>query len=110
VSELSRQYITNLLGATVVRIVELQGDSSEDSDAERWAHIETRVGHMDVVRRTLDGIAARSEEMAHVAAVDIPVRFVSGGISGRVQKYRRASQVIFRSAALMTVPSRLLPL
>ena len=59
---MSRRYITNLLGATAVRIVEVQGDSSEDSDAERWAHIDTRVGHMDVVRKTLDGIAARSED------------------------------------------------
>ena len=62
ISETSRRYITNLLAATAATKTEEPGDSSEDSDAEAWRGLDVHAGSMDVVRRTLGGIAARSSE------------------------------------------------
>ena len=59
---LTRRYIISLLAATSARVVEVAGDSSEDSDAEQWAHLDIKVGDMDVIRRCLDGIGAHSLE------------------------------------------------
>ena len=58
VSTMARRYILNLLAATSARVVEVPGDSSDDSDAENWAHLDIRAGNLDVVRRTLNGIAS----------------------------------------------------
>ena len=62
ISETSRRYITNLLAATAATKTEEPGDSSEDSDAEARRGLDVHAGSMDVVRRTLGGIAARSSE------------------------------------------------
>ena len=40
----------------------MPGDSSDDSEAEQWSHLDLRAGNMDVVRQTLDGICATSKE------------------------------------------------
>ena len=76
-SPLTRRYIINLLAATSARVVEVSGDSSDDSDAEQWAHLDIKVGDMDVIRRCLDGIGAHSQENGtkglgrHAAAIRI---------------------------------------
>ena len=62
VSETSLFFITNFVGATVACTVEKEGDASEDSEIERWAEVDGRAGNMNVVRKTLDGIAALSED------------------------------------------------
>ena len=59
---LTRRYIINLLAATSARVVEVQGDSSDDSDAENWAHLDIKVGDMDVIRRCLDGMGTHAQE------------------------------------------------
>ena len=61
-SPLTRRYIINLLAATSARVVEVEGDSSDDSDAEQWGHLDICAGNMDVVRRTLDGIATNAKD------------------------------------------------
>ena len=62
VSKSSRRYIVNLLAATAATKTAEQNDSSEDTDEEAWAHMDLKAGNMDVVRCTLDGIAARSAD------------------------------------------------
>jgi hypothetical protein len=62
ISQINRRYIINLLAATCARTVEVPGDSSDDSEAEDWSHLDLRAGSIEVVRRVLDGIAARSPE------------------------------------------------
>ena len=64
ISQINRRYIINLLAATCARTVEVPGDSSDDSEAENWSHLDLRVGSIDVVRRVLDGIAVWSSEKA----------------------------------------------
>ena len=59
---MTRRYIINLLAATSARVVEVQGDSSDDSDAENWAHLDIKVGDMDVIRRCLDGMGTHAQE------------------------------------------------
>ena len=61
-SETNKRYITNLLSATAARVIEERGDSSEDSDDYVDPHREQHAGNMEVVRKTLQGIAARSED------------------------------------------------
>jgi len=63
VSETSRRYITNLLAATAsVKTDDIQ-DSSEDSDEEEWqAAAGSQKITMNLVQRTLNGIAAHSAE------------------------------------------------
>ena len=39
-----------------------KGDSSEDSDGAVWSHMEVTCGNMDIVKKTLEGIAAHSIE------------------------------------------------
>ena len=68
VSESSRRYITNLLAATAAMKTEDSHDSSEDSDAEKWRHLDMRAGSMDVVQRTLQGIAAAMRPEARMKA------------------------------------------
>jgi hypothetical protein len=58
VSVMARRYILNLLAATSARVVEVPGDSSDDSEAENWSHLDICAGSLDVVRRTLNGIAS----------------------------------------------------
>jgi hypothetical protein len=58
VSVMARRYILNWLAATTARVVEIPGDSSDDSEAEDWSHLDLRAGNLDVVRRTLNGIAS----------------------------------------------------
>ena len=48
------------VAATSARLVEIAGDSSDDSDMDNWTHLNITPGNLDVVRRTLDGIAAES--------------------------------------------------
>ena len=62
ISQINRRYIINLLAATCTRTAEVPGDSSDDSEAENWSHLDLRAGSIDVVRRVLDGIAVRSSE------------------------------------------------
>ena len=57
-SVMARRYILNLLAATSARVVEVPGDSSDDSEAENWSHLDIRAGNLDVVPRTLNGIAS----------------------------------------------------
>ena len=89
VSETSRRYITNLLAATAATKTEEEGDSSEDSDAEAWRHLDVHAGSMDVVHRALGGIAARSSEEG-VAAL------------GRHARTKRLGRRLWQSAPLST--------
>ena len=60
-SESSRRYITNMLASTQSMKEDAQ-DSSDDTDEEKWKPIQTAAGSMEVVNRTLCGIAARSAD------------------------------------------------
>ena len=62
VSKTSRRYILNLLAATAATKTEDTDDSSEDSQAEAWCNFDMRAGSMDLVRQTLEGMAARSSD------------------------------------------------
>lgn len=62
ISQINRRYIINFLAATCARTVEVSGDSSDDSEAEDWSHLDLRAGSIDVVRRVLDGIAVWSSD------------------------------------------------
>jgi len=58
VSESNRHYIMNLLSATAARVIEHDiesGGSSSESDMDRW---KGNAGSMDLVHKTLRGIAA----------------------------------------------------
>ena len=60
VSETSRRYISNLLSATAATNMEESDESSGDSEAETWRHLDMRAGSMDLVKRTLQGMAAKA--------------------------------------------------
>ncbi len=60
VSQTSKRLIQNMLMATAAVRTEQEDDSSDDSDAEQWAHLDMNVGDMDTVRSTLRGIARHS--------------------------------------------------
>ena len=62
VSDSSRRFITNLMAATAAIKSEDSVDSSEDSDAEAWLNMNVRAGNMDLVHRTLQGMAAKSSD------------------------------------------------
>ena len=62
ISETSRRYISNLLAATAAVKNADSDDSSADSDLEEWRRFDPRVGDMDLVRKTLHGIASRSKD------------------------------------------------
>ena len=62
VSVMARRYILKLIAATSARVVEVPGDSSDDSETENWSHLDIRAGNIDVVRRTLNGIASRCKD------------------------------------------------
>ena len=62
VSETSRRFIVNLLAATAATQAEKPEDSSEDSDAEAWQGIDVRTGNLDIVHKTLTGMAKRSSD------------------------------------------------
>ena len=62
VSETSRRFIVNLLAATAATQAEKQEYSSEDSDAEAWQGIDVRTGNLDIVHKTLTGMAKRSSD------------------------------------------------
>ena len=62
ISQINRRYIINLLAATCARTVEVPRDSSDDSEAENWSHLDLRAESIDVARRVLDGIAVQSSE------------------------------------------------
>ena len=62
VSESNRRYLTNLLAATAARVVEDSDDSSTDSDELELESMPPHAGHMQLVEKTLRGIAARSSD------------------------------------------------
>ena len=63
VSEMSRTYIQNLLMATAARVVEEeQGDASSSDDGVAYDRSTRDIGSMDLVQKTLKGIAADDEE------------------------------------------------
>ena len=62
VSESNRRYVTNLLAATAARVVEDSDDSSADSDGLELKGMPPHAGHMQLVEKTLRGIAARSDD------------------------------------------------
>ena len=63
VTDTGRRYITNLLAATASTKAEESDDSSADSDAERWASVNSDPNvSMDFVHRTLTGIATHNRD------------------------------------------------
>ena len=60
VSRTSQRYIINLLAATQTSKLDDPLDSSDDSDNDIWKSADTQAGNMDLVHRSLNGIAARS--------------------------------------------------
>ena len=62
VSESARLYITNLLLATAGRVDEVSDDSSEDSDDFNYEHPTHAAGDLELIKKTLLGIAAKSED------------------------------------------------
>ena len=42
--------------------MEVAGDSPDNSDDEQWAHLDIKVGSMDVIRNCLDGIGTHAQE------------------------------------------------
>ena len=62
ISRISCRYITNLLAASAISRAEEQEDSSDDSDADAWADALRNAGDMDLVKKTLNGIAANSKD------------------------------------------------
>ena len=59
VSETNRTYIQNLLMATAARVVEEDNDDASSSDDDLAYDRSTRdIGSMDLVQKTLQGIAA----------------------------------------------------
>ena len=62
ISETSRQYISNLLAATAAVKNADSDDSSGDSEWEEWRRFDSKIGDMDLVRKTLHGIASRSKD------------------------------------------------
>ena len=62
VSATSARYIKNMLAATASCKAEEEGDSSDDTDAEDWTNAERAAGNLDLVQKTLDGIAAQSRD------------------------------------------------
>ena len=51
-----------MLAATAASKAEEQGEPSDDTDDEDWAHAERAAGNLDLVHKTLDCIAAHSRE------------------------------------------------
>ena len=63
VSETNRTYIQNLLMATAARVVEEENDDASSSDDDLPYNRSTRdIGSMDLVQKTLQGIAADDED------------------------------------------------
>lgn len=62
VSESNRRYVTNLLAATAARVVEDSDDSTADSDDFNLEGMTPNAGDLDLVEKTLRGIAARSDD------------------------------------------------
>ena len=69
VSSTSLRFITNLLAATATARAEGSDDSSGDSEAEAWNNLDLRAGDMDLVHRTLQGMASRSADEGVKATV-----------------------------------------
>ena len=64
-SDMQRQYIQNLLMATTARVsAELEDTSSDDSDFE-YNRLERNIGDLSVVEKTIAGLAANDEDVAH---------------------------------------------
>ena len=51
-----------MLAATASCKAEEEGDSSDDTDAEDWTNADRTAGNLDLVHKTLDGIAAQSKD------------------------------------------------
>ena len=62
VTEMNKRFITNLLTATAARVVEEPGDSSADSDDFEYNHLGRPAGSMELIKKTLNGISAKSED------------------------------------------------
>jgi hypothetical protein len=62
VSESSCRYIMNLLSATAARVVERTADSGEESSESDVDRFKGHAGSLDLVHKTLQGIAAQDED------------------------------------------------
>ena len=60
-SEMSREYILNMLATTTTPLMEAPGDSSDSSEGEETDQSTLQVGSMNTVTRTLDGVRDSEE-------------------------------------------------
>ena len=58
VSEMSRRFISNLMSATAARLVETAADIDTESEDSENEHPRGHAGSINLVRRTLQGLAS----------------------------------------------------
>ena len=67
VSEMSRRFISNLMSATAARLVETSADMDTESDDSDNEQPRGHAGNLNLVRRTLQGIASHDTEEGRVS-------------------------------------------